>query len=91
MKATGRATSFTTAEDPEQLRAIEHLLGHAVPWASGSPQPSSRSSVGSFGLNAETEGVFLGRQRETGHRVWKRRALESNTSRAKERPHWIPW
>lgn len=41
MKATGRATSFITAEDPEQLRAIERLLGHAVPWASGSPRPSS--------------------------------------------------
>jgi ATP-dependent RNA helicase RhlE len=41
MKMTGRATSFITAEDPQQLRAIEHLLGHAVPWASGSPQPSS--------------------------------------------------
>lgn len=41
MKATGRATSFVTAEDPEQLRAIERLLGHAVPLASGSPQPSS--------------------------------------------------
>lgn len=41
MKATGRATSFITAEDPLQLRAIERLLGHAVPLASGSPQPAS--------------------------------------------------
>jgi ATP-dependent RNA helicase RhlE len=41
MKATGRATSFVTAEDPQQLRAIERLLGHAVPLASGSPPPSS--------------------------------------------------
>ena len=40
MKATGRATSFITAEDPEQLHAIERLLGHAVPWASDSQQPS---------------------------------------------------
>ena len=40
MKATGRATSFITAEDPEQLHAIERLLGHAVPWAPGSQQPS---------------------------------------------------
>ena len=38
MKATGRATSFVTAEDPQQLRAIERLLGHAVPLAPGSPQ-----------------------------------------------------
>jgi ATP-dependent RNA helicase RhlE len=41
MKTTGRATSFVTAEDPQQLRAIERLLGHAVPLAPGSPQPSS--------------------------------------------------
>jgi ATP-dependent RNA helicase RhlE len=41
MKATGRATSFITAEDPLQLRAIERLLGHALPLASGSPQPAS--------------------------------------------------
>ena len=41
MKATGRATSFVTAEDPRQLRAIERLLGHAVPLAPGSPQRSS--------------------------------------------------
>ena len=41
MKTTGRATSFVTAEDPQQLRAIERLLGHAEPWALGSPQPSS--------------------------------------------------
>jgi ATP-dependent RNA helicase RhlE len=41
MKATGRATSFITAEDPQQLRAIERLLGHALPLAAGSPQPVS--------------------------------------------------
>lgn len=41
MRTTGRATSFVTAEDPQQLRAIERLLGHAVPLALGSPQPSS--------------------------------------------------
>ena len=41
MKATGRATSFITSEDPQQLRAIERLLGHALPLASGSPQPAS--------------------------------------------------
>jgi ATP-dependent RNA helicase RhlE len=41
MKTTGRATSFVTSEDPQQLRAIERLLGCAVPWASGSPRPSS--------------------------------------------------
>ncbi|HEU4501306.1 MAG TPA: DEAD/DEAH box helicase [Nitrospira sp.] len=41
MKATGRATSFITSEDPQQLRAIERLLGHELPLASGSPQPAS--------------------------------------------------
>jgi ATP-dependent RNA helicase RhlE len=36
MQATGRATSFATAEDVQQLRAIECLLGHAVPQAAES-------------------------------------------------------
>ncbi len=40
MKATGRATSFVTREDREQLRDIERLLGHAVPLASGSANPA---------------------------------------------------
>jgi ATP-dependent RNA helicase RhlE len=44
MKTTGRATSFVTAEDPQQLNAIERLLGHAVPWAAGSPHPSTDQS-----------------------------------------------
>ena len=45
MRTTGRATTFVTAEDQEQLRAIERLLGQAVPRAEGSPAslpPSSR-------------------------------------------------
>ena len=40
MKTTGRATSFVTSEDGQQLRAIEQLLGHAVPVAAGSAKPS---------------------------------------------------
>ncbi|MCC6141517.1 MAG: DEAD/DEAH box helicase [Nitrospira sp.] len=40
MKTTGRATSFVTSEDGVQLRAIEQLLGHAVPVAEGSARPS---------------------------------------------------
>lgn len=41
MKTTGRATSFVTSEDGQQLRAIEQLLGHAVPVAAGSARPVS--------------------------------------------------
>ncbi|GMV49931.1 MAG: ATP-dependent RNA helicase RhlE [Nitrospirae bacterium] len=33
MRTTGRATTFVTAEDHEQMRAIERLLGQAVPRA----------------------------------------------------------
>ncbi len=40
MNATGRATSFVTAEDHGQLRAIEKLLGQAVPLTGGSPVPA---------------------------------------------------
>jgi len=40
MKATGRATSFVTREDREQLRDIERLLGHSVPLAPGSVDPA---------------------------------------------------
>lgn len=40
MKTTGRATSFVTGEDRQQLRDIEGLLGHAVPLAAGSGAPS---------------------------------------------------
>lgn len=42
MKMTGRATSFVTSEERDQLRAIETLLGHPVPLAEGSPRPSDR-------------------------------------------------
>ena len=41
MKATGRATSFVTGEDHQQLRDIERLLGHAVPLAPGSTRPAA--------------------------------------------------
>jgi ATP-dependent RNA helicase RhlE len=43
MKMTGRATSFVTAEERDQLRAIETLLGHPVPLAAGSPRPGDRA------------------------------------------------
>ena len=42
MKTTGRATSFVTFEERDQLRAIETLLGHAVPLVEGSLRPSDR-------------------------------------------------
>ena len=45
MKATGRATSFVTGEDHQQLRDIERLLGHSVPLAPGSTRPAARSHV----------------------------------------------
>jgi ATP-dependent RNA helicase RhlE len=40
MKASGRATSFVTADDHDQLRAIEKHLGQAVPRAEGSAAPA---------------------------------------------------
>lgn len=43
MKMTGRATSFVTSEERDQLREIETLLGHPVPLAMGSPRPSDRA------------------------------------------------
>jgi ATP-dependent RNA helicase RhlE len=39
MKATGRATSFVTGEDRQQLHDIERLLGYSVPLAPGSCAP----------------------------------------------------
>ena len=39
MHATGRATSFVTADDHTQLRAIEQFLGQSVPLAAGSQPP----------------------------------------------------
>jgi ATP-dependent RNA helicase RhlE len=42
MKMTGRATSFVTFEERDQLYAIETLLGCPVPLAEGSPRPGDR-------------------------------------------------
>jgi ATP-dependent RNA helicase RhlE len=69
MKATGRATSFVTREDREQLRDIERLLGHTVPLAPGSADPAppmrahARDSVSSRG-----ERPSAARHRFTAHR-----------------------
>jgi ATP-dependent RNA helicase RhlE len=43
MKMTGRATSFVTFEDRDQLCAIETLLGNSLPLAEGSPSLHDRS------------------------------------------------
>lgn len=44
MRTTGRATTFVTVEDQEQLRAIERLLGQAVPRAEGSSDSQSSTT-----------------------------------------------
>jgi len=46
MKMTGRATSFVSFEERDQLRAIETFLGHSVPLADGSPSPNDRQYSG---------------------------------------------
>ena len=46
MKTTGRATSFVTAEDHQQLRDIERLLGQVVPLAPGSAKPAHDGRAG---------------------------------------------
>lgn len=53
MKTTGRATSFVTREEHQQLQDIERLLGHAVPLAAGSgaPAPTSHVRVGGVRRN----------------------------------------
>ncbi len=50
MKTTGRATSFVTREDHQQLQDIERLLGHAVPLAPGSSAPAPASHVRAGGV-----------------------------------------
>ena len=75
MKTTGRATSFITPEDPQQLRAIERLLGHAVPWASGSPRPSAGQPprMGSRGRrNGGRFSAPTGRNRSQDHEIRSR-------------------
>jgi ATP-dependent RNA helicase RhlE len=57
MKTTGRATSFVTSDDRDQLRAIERLLGKAVPLATGSPAPNfSRSAEPQPNAGADNRG-----------------------------------
>jgi ATP-dependent RNA helicase RhlE len=74
MKSTGRATSFVTNEDHQQLRDIERLLGHTVPLAPGSMRPE-RISLAKAGVPRRNEHLastrFRPRHRpshEVGHR-----------------------
>ena len=65
MKTTGRATSFVTGEEPQQLKAIEQLLGHAVPLARGDKRAA-------FGQSSKTHrghqgsGALHGRKPQLG-------------------------
>jgi ATP-dependent RNA helicase RhlE len=59
MKASGRATSFVTAEDHYQFRAIEKLLGNPIPRAAGSPAPAHKPASG--------QPVRQGRPARQGH------------------------
>lgn len=54
MKTTGRATSFVTQEDHQQLRDIERLLGHAVPLAAGSTGPEQGGYLNTGGPHRST-------------------------------------
>jgi ATP-dependent RNA helicase RhlE len=70
MHRTGRATSFVTADDHQQLRAIERLLGRSVPLAPGSPAlvhsthaSSSQVSARHVHGHRRNPGAPAGRQR----------------------------
>lgn len=65
MKMTGRATSFVTGEDSQQLRAIERLLGCAIPVAPGSEGASSVRPG---------EGKRIHRNRPSTHQVKRTRS-----------------
>jgi ATP-dependent RNA helicase RhlE len=66
MKASGCATSFVTAEDHYQFRAIEKLLGTPIPCAPGSAAPAHRPALGSSAPSTGRPGRhgYTGR---TGH------------------------
>lgn len=82
MEAVGHATSFVTAEDSRQIRAIERLLGRAVPRAIGksnhdaAPRPGGarahahppRAGRGFQGSDpAPVESISRGRETRGGH------------------------
>jgi hypothetical protein len=68
MKMTGRATSFVTFEERDQLCAIEMLLGHPVPLAEGSPRPSDRPHLRGMPERSRGERQRWGRSGEDRRR-----------------------
>ncbi len=76
MKTTGRATSFVTSEDAQQLRAIERLLGQTVPVAPGG------GSVAQAGPR-EHQDIH----RTSRSAVGQERPDQSRSFRSRRRPH----
>ncbi|MDR4479221.1 MAG: DEAD/DEAH box helicase [Nitrospira sp.] len=79
MRTTGRATTFVTTEDQEQLRAIERLLGQAVPRAEG----SSASMSGSMRPDGHAPRSEPERRRRRGgsSQVWSQSAADGGGPR----------
>ena len=67
MKMTGRATSFVTHEEGDQIRAIERLLGHPVPLAEGSPRPSDHLYSGKSVERSRSDRQQWGRSSDARH------------------------
>jgi ATP-dependent RNA helicase RhlE len=79
MKTTGRATSFVTSEDAQQLRAIERLLGQAVPVVPGSGSPAHANL-------REHQGIH----RNSRSTVSEERPDQPRSFRRRRRPHARP-
>ena len=76
MKTTGRATSFVTSEDAQQLRAIERLLGQTVPVVPG---------VGSVAQATPHEHQDMHRTSRSA--VSQERPDQPRSFRSRRRPH----
>ncbi len=76
MKTTGRATSFVTSEDAQQLRAIERLLGQTVPVVPG---------VGSVAQATPHEHQDM--HRTSRFAVSQERPDQPRSFRSRRRPH----
>jgi len=70
MRTTGRATTFVTTDDHDQLRAIERLLGQPVPRAQDSPD-SMGVTIGAEGRVTRHEAVRR-RRRGGASQGWSR-------------------